>query len=76
MPCLQDKVALNRKCAPPKKVTKKKPIDEDVLVISSDEEKGKPVNRSKPLQGSSKEVKTLTSILTARSKVSLDVHLH
>ncbi|PRQ21446.1 putative cyclin [Rosa chinensis] len=69
LPCLQDKVALNRKYAPEKKGTKKKPIDEDVVGVSSDEEEEKPVsNRSKPSQGSRKEVKTLTSILTARSE--------
>ncbi|KAM5575746.1 G2/mitotic-specific cyclin S13-7-like [Rosa sericea] len=68
VPSLQDKVALTRKCAPEKKGTKKKPIDEDVVVISSDEEEEKPVNKNEPSQGSRKEVKTLTSILTAQSK--------
>lgn len=73
MPGVVDKAAHKRKCAPAKKVTKKA-IDEDVVVTSSDEEKEKPVNTCKPVQGLRKEVKTLTSILTARSKVSLEVN--
>ncbi|KAK9941244.1 hypothetical protein M0R45_017860 [Rubus argutus] len=67
VPGVVDKVAHNGKCALAKKVTKKA-IDEDVIVTSSDEEKEKSVNRCKQVQGSRKEVKTLTSILTARSK--------
>lgn len=73
MPGVVDKAAHNGKCAPAKKATKKA-IDEDVVVRSSDGEKEKLVNRCKPVQGSRKEVKTLTSILTARSKVSLEVN--
>ncbi|PRQ35243.1 putative cyclin [Rosa chinensis] len=53
-----DKAAQNRKCAPTKNVTEK----------VTDEEKEKPVNRSKPVQGPRKEVKAFTSTLTARSK--------
>ncbi|KAL6275280.1 hypothetical protein ACE6H2_018881 [Prunus campanulata] len=78
LPVLEDRAAaLNRKRGPAKKATvasKKaieKPISETLVVISSDEEeeKEKPVNRCKPVEGPSrKEVKTLTSILTARSK--------
>ncbi|KAK9932426.1 hypothetical protein M0R45_019664 [Rubus argutus] len=67
VPGVVDKVAHNGKCALAKKVTKKA-IDEDVVVTSSNEEKENSVNRCKPVQGSRKEVKTLTSILTARSK--------
>ncbi|KAI5321273.1 PREDICTED: G2/mitotic-specific [Prunus dulcis] len=55
--------------AVPKKAIEK-PKSETVVVISSDERvKDKPVNQCKPVDGPSrKEVKTLTSILTARSK--------
>ncbi|TQD89842.1 hypothetical protein C1H46_024608 [Malus baccata] len=73
LPVLDDKLALNRKRVPAKKVVPRKEIDKPkadaVVVISSDEgeEKKKPVNRCKPEEGR-KEVKTLTSILTARSK--------
>ncbi|KAM5582582.1 G2/mitotic-specific cyclin S13-7 [Rosa sericea] len=67
VPGVVDKAAKNRNDAPAKKGTKKA-ADEDVIVVSSDEEKEKPVNRGKLVQGSRKEVKTLTSILTARSK--------
>ncbi|CAL8998558.1 unnamed protein product [Prunus brigantina] len=78
LPVLEDRAAaLNRKRGPAKKAAvapKKaieKPISETLVVISSDEEeeKDKQVNRCKPVEGPSrKEVKTLTSILTARSK--------
>ncbi|PQM33282.1 G2/mitotic-specific cyclin S13-7 [Prunus yedoensis var. nudiflora] len=78
LPVLEDRAAaLNRKRGPAKKAAvapKKaieKPISETLVVISSDEEeeKEKPVNRCKSVEGPSrKEVKTLTSILTARSK--------
>ncbi|ONH99254.1 hypothetical protein PRUPE_6G021300 [Prunus persica] len=78
LPVLEDRAAaLNRKRGPAKKAAvapKKaieKPISETLVVISSDEEeeKDKQVNRCKPIEGPSrKEVKTLTSILTARSK--------
>ncbi|XP_004295213.1 PREDICTED: G2/mitotic-specific cyclin S13-7-like [Fragaria vesca subsp. vesca] len=67
VPGVVDKEAKNRNGSAGKKVTKKA-ADEDVVVISSDEENEKPVNRGKPVQGPRKEVKTLTSILTARSK--------
>ncbi|KAM1276285.1 hypothetical protein ACFX13_029527 [Malus domestica] len=73
LPVLDDKVALNRKRFPVKKVVPRKEIEkpktEAVVVISSDEEEEKkePVNRCKP-EEVRKEVKTLTSILTARSK--------
>ena len=69
MPVVVDKEAKNRNVAPVKKVTKKA-ADEDVI---SSKENEKPVNRGKPVQGPRKEVKTLTSILTARSKVSLEL---
>ena len=74
---LDDKVALNQKRFPAKKVVPRKEIEkpktEAVVVKSSDEEEEKkePVNLCKP-EEVRKEVKTLTSILTARSKVSFD----
>lgn len=64
MPGVVDNAAQNRKCAPAKNVTKK----------ATDEENKRPVNRCNPVQGSRKEVKTLTSILTTRSKVNLEVN--
>ncbi|KAL6200668.1 hypothetical protein ACLB2K_030449 [Fragaria x ananassa] len=67
VPGVVDKEAKNSNGSTGKKVTKKA-ADGDVVVISSDEENEKPVNRGKPVQGPRKEVKTLTSILTARSK--------
>jgi hypothetical protein len=57
----------------PEKIVKK-PKPEELIVISSDEEdEGKCADRRKSREGSSrrKNVKTLTSILTARSKVIL-----
>lgn len=56
----------------PEKIVKK-PKPEEVIVISSDEEdEGKCADRRKSREGSSrrKNVKTLTSILTARSKAA------
>ncbi|XP_050371546.1 G2/mitotic-specific cyclin S13-7-like [Argentina anserina] len=67
VPGVDNKEAKNISGAPAKKVTTNK-TDEDVVVISSGEENEKPVNSGKPVQCSRKEVKTLTSILTARSK--------
>lgn len=54
------------------KLVEKKHAPETVIVISSDEEseKSKPAVRRVSKEGSRKQVKTLTSILTARSKVS------
>ncbi|TQD82024.1 hypothetical protein C1H46_032423 [Malus baccata] len=66
LPVLEDKVALNQKCVRTQKVVPKKEIEkqtpEDLVIISSDEEE-----KDKSVEGR-KEVKTLTSILTARSK--------
>lgn len=61
---------MNRKlCAKPQKKGIDKQIPEDVVVISDDDE----VENAKPTNArevsSRKEVKTLTSFLTARSKV-------
>ncbi|KAL6203725.1 hypothetical protein ACLB2K_027424 [Fragaria x ananassa] len=53
-----DQAAQNRKCTPTRNVTEK----------ATDEEKEKPVNISKPVQGPRKDVKAFTSTLTARSK--------
>lgn len=51
------------------KVNKPKPKPEDVIVISSDEKTEKSRHVSRKEGPSRKEVKTLTSILSARSKV-------
>ena len=76
-PDLVHNVAVDRKRGPTKRVAEAsknvidKPICEtDVIVISSDEEE----EEIKVTEScTKKEVKTLTSILTARSKVELDV---
>ncbi|OAY57925.1 G2/mitotic-specific cyclin S13-7 [Manihot esculenta] len=54
------------------KLVEKKHAPETVIVISSDEEseKSKPAVRRLSKEGSRKQVKTLTSILTARSKAA------
>ncbi|KAB2620285.1 G2/mitotic-specific cyclin S13-7-like [Pyrus ussuriensis x Pyrus communis] len=66
LPVLEDKVALNQKRISTQKVVPRKEIEkqtaEDLVIISSDEEE-----KDKSVEGR-KEVKTLTSILTARSK--------
>jgi hypothetical protein len=73
---VENEVAIKRKCGA-KKVAEaqakaiEKPKQETVVVISSDEEEEvDPVSERKPRERPSpREVKTLTAILTARSKV-------
>lgn len=66
---MDDKVAVKRKCGAKKATEKPKP--ETVVVIDSDKEENvDPVSERKSRERSSRrEVKTLTAILTARSKV-------
>ena len=72
---VDDKVAVNRKrgtkkLAEAQKKAIDKPEPEIIVVISSEEEKVKSVSGRKSRERSSrKEIKTLTAILTARSKV-------
>ncbi|KAF3959638.1 hypothetical protein CMV_015572, partial [Castanea mollissima] len=76
---VDDKVAVNRKCGTKKLAeAQKKAIDkpepETIVVISSEEEKVKSVSGRKSRERSSrKEIKMLTAILTARSKVACGV---
>lgn len=66
----EDKVAVNKKF--PAKAQKKavgKRIPEDVVVISDDNEVENAKTTNPRERSSRREVKTLTSILTARSKV-------
>ncbi|XP_075634674.1 G2/mitotic-specific cyclin S13-7-like [Castanea sativa] len=76
---VDDKVAVNRKHGTKKLVeAQKKAIDkpepETIVVISSEEEKVRSVSGRKSRERSSrKEIKTLTAILTARSKVACGV---
>jgi hypothetical protein len=76
---VDENVAVKRKCGA-KKVAEaqekatEKPKPETVVVISDEEEKVDPVSERKSRERPSrKEVKTLTAILTARSKVDLEV---
>ena len=72
---MDDKVAVNRKhgtkkLAEAQKKAIDKPEPETIVVISSEGEKVKSVSGRKSRERSSrKEIKTLTAILTARSKV-------
>lgn len=76
---MDEKVAVKRKSGA-KKVAEaqekatEKPKPETVVVISDEEEKVDPVSERKSRERSSRKgVKTLTAILTARSKVDLEV---
>ncbi|KAM3693427.1 hypothetical protein ACB098_08G163700 [Castanea mollissima] len=76
---VDDKVAVNRKCGTKKlgEAQKKaidKPEPETIVVISSEEENVKSLSGRKSRERSSrKEIKMLTAILTARSKVACGV---
>ncbi|KAH7560512.1 hypothetical protein ACOSP7_017294 [Xanthoceras sorbifolium] len=56
-----------------KKLLSEKPEVETVLLLSPSEEKVKPVGAGSSREGSSRKVKTLTSILSARSKAACGI---